>query len=680
MFKRFFIAFITLSSLIGTAYSAETDWSVHIRVSVPDVRGADGTIWNHLIAGVEDGATDKFDNVLDTLSLVEADDPVQAMFTHGIVPQDNNNDGTIDSWVCSTPEEGYSQDECSLWRDLKSFGTEKRWLFLVLSPLNGGTVTLEWTFDNTPQNMALSLVDLSGPSNTNGMDMKNFSRFSYTNNYEGGKKYGVRYFEIRMKSQGLFIAPPLLPDATVDTFYSGKLLALGGTAVWTVVEGTLPEGMTMNPYTGEITGTPTATGSYTFTVRAEDPATGYSTLRQYTLNIHSIPKIETIGLPDGQVGATYSSEIRAGGGSPPLKWAVRGNLPEGLTLNTTTGIISGTLIVPGIYSFTVMIKDENGSMDSRDFQIAVIEPRDEMPPDAIHDLLGVYSSDTSLLLMWTAPADDSLTKTAALYDLRYIGDCPAGVALSEGTWGESIESNGEPRPSEGALQTYTLSGLVQGKSYCIAIKSIDASGHVSPISNVVTLSEGRISSDLSAVTSSITLKKGYNLISFPEIPFPNDRESVFGLVVGSPVGLYRWYSAYPGLTPPQYYLEDTLQPGLGYFLYSPMDTTLDINGLRLGDPEYGVLLQPGWNMIGTPYDKEVLLRDVLVRDTMTGEQRSFDSAVKGGWIGNTLYYLGGGSYDFTSFNDDPPAAFSPWTGYWVYVNHEVGVEIIFRRP
>jgi hypothetical protein len=441
--------------------------------------------------------------------------------------------------------------------------------------------------------------------------------------------------------------------------------------------------MSVNAYTGEVTGTPTATGSYRFTIKGSDPVSGNTSFREYTLNINSIPKIDIAGLPDGIVGADYNVRITGTGGSTPLIWGIKGNLPEGLTLDSRTGTISGKLLLPGIYNFTATIKDANGAINSKDLTITVIEPSDTERPDPIYDLKVLYWSDTSALLTWSAPLDDSMTHTAALYDLRYIEDCPGAVALDDSTWDSAIEVSGAPRPQAEALQTYTLTGLQSGKTYCIAIKSRDAAGHISPMSNIVTipLSSGTSTSGLSELTSSLILRRGYNLISFPLIPVPNGRDLLFGPVVGNPAALYRWYSFYPDITPPQYYLEDIVMPGSGYFLYSQADgVSLSVNGLELVADAYPVSLQNGWNMIGNPYTKAILLKDVQVKDTLTGDTRSYMEGVKGGWIGNTLYQLNAGNYDFSSFNDDPPAVLEPWVGYWIYVGREKGLEILFRKP
>lgn len=681
LLKRLIIILIAVFSLTGFVQAAETDWSVHIKVSVPDSRGADGTVWNHLIAGVREGAGDGFDSAWDTLALVEADDPVQAMFSHGAAPVDKDNDGVIDSWICNELDPGYTNNQCSLWRDIRTFGAEKTWSFQVLSPVNGGTITLQWSFSDMPGAMEITLVDLSDKNNV--MDMPGRSSYSYTNNFEPGKKYGIHYLEVRTRAKGFFIIPSSVPDATVGAPYSEKLSAVGGSPVWSLEDGALPAGVSLNIYTGEITGTPAVTGTFRFAVRIDDPATGQKSSREYNLNVNAKPVIDAAKLPDGVAGTTYTGQMTATGGSGLMTWDIEGNLPEGVSLDSRTGIISGTLIVPGIYDFKTVVRDANGATDSKDLRVVVIEPEDKLAPAAVTDLSGMYATDTSVLLKWSSPSDDSMTQSAAFYDLRYLEDCPGNFELNDSTWGNATEASGVPRPQAGVLQTYTLTGSETGKSYCIAIKSMDASGHVSAISNIVILpltSDMHISG-LSRLASPVKLSKRYNLISVPLIPVPGDRESLFGPVVGSPVALYRWYSAYPGITPPQYYLEDHVEPGFAYLLYSPSDDiTLTIDGLSIEEPEYSVMLQGGWNMIGTPYSKMVLLRDILVKNNMTGESRPFTDAVKTGSIGNAIYQLKSGNYDFFSFNDDPPAAFEPWTGYWIYVGDENGAEIIFRRP
>lgn len=65
-------------------------------------------------------------------------------------------------------------------------------------------------------------------------------------------------------------------------------------------------------------------------------------------------------LPAGQVGVPYSAAISADSGQTPYTWSVDPNtLPSGLTLNSPTGVISGTPTVAGTFSFVVTVSDQN---------------------------------------------------------------------------------------------------------------------------------------------------------------------------------------------------------------------------------------------------------------------------------------------------------------------------------
>ena len=66
----------------------------------------------------------------------------------------------------------------------------------------------------------------------------------------------------------------------------------------------------------------------------------------------------TCAYPSGQVGVVYSSSLVATGGTPPYTYSISaGSLPSGLTLNPSTGAITGTPTAAGSFSYTAKVVD-----------------------------------------------------------------------------------------------------------------------------------------------------------------------------------------------------------------------------------------------------------------------------------------------------------------------------------
>jgi hypothetical protein len=85
------------------------------------------------------------------------------------------------------------------------------------------------------------------------------------------------------------------------------------------------------------------------------------------------PLALTGGLPDGVVFTPYSASITATGGSAPYSWTATG-LPTGLTINATTGVVSGTPTAVGSYAATVTAADAAGKTASASATIVINAP------------------------------------------------------------------------------------------------------------------------------------------------------------------------------------------------------------------------------------------------------------------------------------------------------------------
>lgn len=89
-------------------------------------------------------------------------------------------------------------------------------------------------------------------------------------------------------------------------------------------------------------------------------------------------------LPSASIGKTYSAAIQVTGGTPPLQWKLaKGSLPPGITLQATSGIVSGTPTAPGEYHFTVAVTDAAKQTAAANFVIKVedyLSVRWKQPP------------------------------------------------------------------------------------------------------------------------------------------------------------------------------------------------------------------------------------------------------------------------------------------------------------
>jgi hypothetical protein len=171
----------------------------------------------------------------------------------------------------------------------------------------------------------------------------------------------TKSLSIVVNAAPIVISPATLPQGEVGLVYTSTITASGGLApyTFTVSTGSLPAGVSLSASTGALSGTPTTSGSVTFTVKVADSETIPLTATQsYTVNILAALAITNTSLPAANLGVAYSATLTASGGQSPYTFAVTtGSLPTGLTLNSTTGAISGTPTAAGTFAFTVTVTD-----------------------------------------------------------------------------------------------------------------------------------------------------------------------------------------------------------------------------------------------------------------------------------------------------------------------------------
>jgi hypothetical protein len=157
--------------------------------------------------------------------------------------------------------------------------------------------------------------------------------------------------------------------ATTNAPYSFQLTAEGGgTQSWSVVSGALPAGVGLNGSNGVLSGTPTATGDFTFKVQVTDG--NRKDTETYTLSVVEPLKITGV-VPNGELGLLFDHKPGATGGRPGYTWSVSAELPFGLALDPATGEISGKPTIAGTYLLQLAVKDSLGLTQTADVKLVV---------------------------------------------------------------------------------------------------------------------------------------------------------------------------------------------------------------------------------------------------------------------------------------------------------------------
>ena len=157
----------------------------------------------------------------------------------------------------------------------------------------------------------------------------------------------------------LILVVPVITSAATATATVGQSFTHNITASnspTTYGAANLPTGLSVNTSTGVISGTPTTPSTTTIVLYASNEVgTGIQTL---TLTVKPrIPVITSAATATAAVGQTFTYNITAS--NVPTSYGAA-NLPAGLSVNTSTGVISGTPMTLGNYTITVSARNAGG--------------------------------------------------------------------------------------------------------------------------------------------------------------------------------------------------------------------------------------------------------------------------------------------------------------------------------
>ena len=335
---------------------------------------------------------------------------------------------------------------------------------------------------------------------------------------DGNGATGARAYTFTVNA-AVVVNPPTLATGTVGAAYSQTVSAAGGNGsyAYSVSAGALPAGLSLNPATGLIGGTPTTTATNAFTIRATD-GNGAIGSRAYSVTINAGIAVNPATLPSAAVSSTYSQSVSATGGSGSYTFSVSsGSLPAGLALNASTGLITGTPTAAGTSNFTVTATDGNGASGARAFTFTVNAAMTLNPASLPGGTVGNAYSQA----MNAAGGTGSYTFSVS------AGSLPAGLSINPAS-GLISGSPTSPAASNFTVTATDGAGATVSRAYVVTI-------HAAIVVNPSTLANGTVGTTYSQTLSATGGNGSYSFsVSTGSLPAGLALNAATGVISGTP--------------------------------------------------------------------------------------------------------------------------------------------------
>jgi len=266
------------------------------------------------------------------------------------------------------------------------------------------------------------------------------------------------------------LSPTSAPNGSVGTAYSLQFTASGGSGTgytYNITQGNLPAGLNSNT-AGLISGTPTESGTFTFTEAATDSVGGAGS-QNITLTINGGPitvSPASGSLPNAVAYQGYTTSLTASSGTGPYTYSqVSGTAPPtGISIGSS-GTISGTATALGTTNFSVKVADSAGASTQVNYTLQVVAPTITLTPATLPG--GTQNNAYT-------PLNLSASGGTGPYSYTYTGTLPTGMSLSSaGVLSGTPTVAGNFPISVQATDAHSFTGL---KPYTLVINAITAPG------------------------------------------------------------------------------------------------------------------------------------------------------------------------------------------------------------